>query len=215
MRNGTPLLLRQIYGYAVFLYVSLHVISAHLDPRVPGAGRDLRTRLLYWNFWIRSEPLLRPSLFNLEGLIVTSSFVWDFMDENEVEVYETRKKKEAKLYGRSFLPNKLVQLCIFRLFGSKTYQKMAHCSGSTFPAVFKCWLHKMYWSRKLSLSFERTSILSYSRFRSNARQDEDVMFLLTSLTMEKLRIFFVLFYILFRRKKTGFAWTNIVLLLKL
>ena len=39
MRNGTPFLLRQIYGYAVFLYVSLHVISAHLNPRVPGAGR--------------------------------------------------------------------------------------------------------------------------------------------------------------------------------
>ena len=155
-----------------------------------GEKRDLRTRLLYWNFWIRSEPLLRPSLFNLEGLIVTSSFVWDFMDENEVEVYETRKKKEAKLYGQSFLPNKLVQLCIFRLFGSKTCQEMAHCSGSTFPAVFKCWLHKMYWSRKLSLSFERTSILSYSRFQSNARQDEGVIFLLTSLTMEKLRILF-------------------------
>ena len=60
------------------------------------------------------------------------------MDENEVEVYEMRKKKEAKLYGQSFLPNKLVQLCIFRLFRSKTYQEMAHCSGSTFPAVFKC-----------------------------------------------------------------------------
>ena len=60
-------------------------------------------------------------------------------------------------------------------------------------------------------SFERTSSLSYSRFQSNARQDEGVMFLLTSLTMEKLRIFFVLFYILFRRKKTGFAWTNIIL----
>ena len=50
-------------------------------------------------------------------------------------------------------------------------------------------------------SFERTSSLSYSRFQSNAWQDEGVMFLLTSLTMEKLRIFFVLFYILFRRKK--------------
>ena len=39
-------------------------------------------------------------------------------------------------------------------------------------------------------SFERTSSLSYSRFQSNAWQDEGVMFLLTSLTMEKLRIFF-------------------------
>ena len=46
-----------------------------------------------------------------------------------------------------------------------------------------------------------------------ARQDEGVIFLLTSLTMETLRIFcFVLFYILFgRKKKTGLAWTNIVL----
>ena len=29
------------------------------------------------------------------------------MDENEVEVYETRKKKEAKLYGQSFLTREL------------------------------------------------------------------------------------------------------------
>ena len=33
--------------------------------------------------------------------------------------------------------------------------------------------------RKLSLVFERTSILSYSRFQSNARQDEGVILLLT------------------------------------
>ena len=79
---------------------------------------------------------------------------------------------------------------------------MAHCSGSTFPAVFKCWLHMMYWSRKLSLSFERTSILGYSRFQSNARQVSQ---------WRSCEFFFVLFYILFRRKKTGYAWSNIVL----
>ena len=59
---------------------------------------------------------------------------------------------------------------------------------------------------------ERMSILSYSRFQSNARQNEGVIFLLTSLTTEKLGIF-VLFWIfsLSEKKKTGLAWTNIVL----
>ena len=49
-------------------------------------------------------------------------------------------------------------------------------------------------------SFERTSSLSYSRFQSNARQDEGVMFLLTSLTMEKLRIFLFCFIFSFGGK---------------
>ena len=57
--------------------------------------------------------------------------------------------------------------------------------------------------RKLSLVFERTSILSYSRFQSNARQDEGVIFLLTSLTMEKLRILFCFVLYSLPEKKTG------------
>ena len=54
-------------------------------------------------------------------------------------------------------------------------------------------------------SFERTSSLSYSRFQSNARQDEGVIFLLTSLTMEKLRIFFCFVLYSLSEKKTGLA----------
>ena len=56
-----------------------------------------------------------------------------------------------------------------------------------------------------NISFE---LLSFSIKRA-ARRGCDI--LLTSLTMGKLRIFFGLFYILFRRKKTGLAWTYIVL----
>ena len=51
-------------------------------------------------------------------------------------------------------------------------------------------------------------LFSFSIKRA-ARRGCDI--LLTSLTMGKLRIFFGLFYILFRRKKTGLAWTYIVL----
>ena len=54
--------------------------------------------------------------------------------------------------------------------------------------------------------FERTYILSYSRFQSDARQDEGVIFFLTSLTMEKLRFFFCfVLYFLSEEKKTGLA----------
>ena len=56
-------------------------------------------------------------------------------------------------------------------------------------------------SRKLSVVFERTSILSYSRFQSNARQDEGVIFTHKSYNGEVANFFFGLFYILFRRKK--------------
>ena len=46
----------------------------------------------------------------------------------------------------------------------------------------------------------------YFRFQSNARQDEGVIFLLASLTMEKLRIFFCfVLYSLSEKKKTGLA----------
>ena len=70
----------------------------------------------------------------------------------------------------------------------------------------RCWWHKMYWSKKLSLVFERTSILSYSHgFQSNARQDEGMIFLVTT---EK---FCFVLYSLSEEKKTGLAWTNIVL----
>ena len=70
----------------------------------------------------------------------------------------------------------------------------------------RCWWHKMYWSKKLSLVFERTSILSYSHgFQSNARQDEGMIFLLTT---EK---FCFVLYSLSEKKKTGLAWTNVVL----
>ena len=50
---------------------------------------------------------------------------------------------------------------------------------------------------------ERTPILSYSRFQSNAPQDEGVIFLLTSLTMEKLRILFCFVLYSLPEKKTG------------
>ena len=50
---------------------------------------------------------------------------------------------------------------------------------------------------------ERMSILSYSRFQSNARQDEGVIFLLTSLTMEKLRILFCFVLYSIPEKKAG------------
>ena len=56
---------------------------------------------------------------------------------------------------------------------------------------------------------ERMSILSYSRFQSNARQDEGVIFLLTSLTMEKLRIFFC--FVLYSLPEKKQVLTNIVL----
>ena len=51
--------------------------------------------------------------------------------------------------------------------------------------------------------FERTYILSYSRFQSDARQDEGVIFFLTSLTMEKLRffVFFVLYFLSEEKKQ--------------
>ena len=53
--------------------------------------------------------------------------------------------------------------------------------------------------KKLSLVFERTSILSYSRFQSNARQDEGIIFLLTT---EKLGILFCfVLYSLSEKKK--------------
>ena len=56
--------------------------------------------------------------------------------------------------------------------------------------------------KKLSLVFERTSILSYSRFQSNAQQNEGVIFLLTSLTTEKLGILFCfVLYSLSEKKK--------------
>ena len=56
--------------------------------------------------------------------------------------------------------------------------------------------------KKLSLVFERTSILSYSRFQSNARQNEGEIFLLTSLTTEKLGILFCfVLYSLSEKKK--------------
>ena len=56
--------------------------------------------------------------------------------------------------------------------------------------------------KKLSLVFERTSILSYSRFQSNARQNGGVIFLLTSLTTEKLGILFCfVLYSLSEKKK--------------
>ena len=51
----------------------------------------------------------------------------------------------------------------------------------------------MYYITRIVV-FERTYILSYSRFQSDARQDEGVIFFLT-LTMEKLRFF--LFYFIF------------------
>ena len=191
-------------------FITCNQCSSRSQGPWSGEKRDLRTRLLYWNFWIRSEPLLRPSLFNLEGFIVTSSFVWDFMDENEVEVYEMRKKKEAKLYGQSFLPNKLVQLCIFRLFRSKTYQEMAHCSGSTFPAVFKCWLHKMYWSRKLSQVLREHLvwvILVFNQTRGKTR----VWCFYSQVSQWRSCEFFCFVLYSLSEEKTGFAWTNIVL----
>ena len=56
---------------------------------------------------------------------------------------------------------------------------------------------------------ERTSILSSSRFQSNVRQDEGVIFLLTSLTIEKLRILFC--FVLYSLPEKKQVLTNIVL----
>ena len=53
---------------------------------------------------------------------------------------------------------------------------------------------------KLSLDFERTSILNYSRFQSNARQDEGVIFTHKAHNGEVANFFFGLFYILLRRE---------------
>ena len=55
--------------------------------------------------------------------------------------------------------------------------------------------------RKLSLVFERTSILSYSRFQSNARQDEGVILLLT----RSCEFFLFCFIFSLEEKKTGLA----------
>ena len=104
-------------------------------------------------------------------------------------------------------------LFFFTFWNHQVYLRSGFLFYKSTEFLQRCWWHKMYWSKKLSLVFERTSLLSYYRFQSNARQDEGVIFYSQVSQWRSCEYFFFLvcFIFSFGEKKTGLAWTSIVL----